>query len=94
MVWKKHLVSDPAVKQGQLCAKGTEVTVAEILNDLSDGMGAEDILKRHPGLQLTHVAAALAYAADLAASKHCYKCVADDLDKPKRLKPPKKQPAD
>jgi len=90
MVWKKHLVSDPAVKGGQLCAKGTEVTVAEMLNDLAEGAGAEEILRRHPGLQLTHVAAALAYAADLAASKHCYKCVADDLDKPKRKRPPKK----
>ena len=86
MVWKKHLGSDPEVKSGQLCAKGTQVTVAEILHDLSEGLGAEDILKRHPGLQLTHVAAALAYAADLAASKHCYKCVADDLDKPIRTK--------
>lgn len=94
MVWKKHLVSDPAVKQGQLCAKGTEVTVAEILNDLSEGMGAEDILSRHPGLHLTHVAAALAYAADLAASKHCYKCVADDLERPKRKKPGRKPNTD
>jgi uncharacterized protein (DUF433 family) len=90
MVWKKHLVSDPRVKEGQLCAKGTEVTVAEILNDLSEGMGAEEILKRHPGLQLPHVAAALAYAAELAASKHCYKCVAEDLEKPKRKKPGRK----
>lgn len=89
MVWKKHLVSDPAVKGGQLCAKGTEVTVAEILTDLSEGLGAEEILKRHPVLQLTHVAAALAYAAELAASKHCYKCVADDLEKHKRKKPAK-----
>lgn len=87
MVWKKHLVSDPEVKQGQLFAKGTEVTVAEILNDLSEGLGAEDILSRHPGLALTHIAAALAYAAELAASKHCYKCVADDLEKQKQKKP-------
>lgn len=93
MVWKRHLASDPAVADGQLCAQGTEVTVAEILNDLSEGAGAEQILERHPGLRLIHVAAALAYAADLAASKHCYKCVADDLEKPKRVKKPKaKQP--
>ena len=94
MVWKKHLVSDPDIKQGQLCAKGTEVTVSEILTALAEGLGAEDILKRHPGLQLGHVAAALAYAAELAASKHCYKCVADDLDRPKRKKPGKKPPAE
>ena len=86
MVWKRHLVSDPAVAKGQLCAQGTTVTVAEILNDLSEGAGAEQILERHPGLRLIHVAAALAYAADLASSKHCYKCVADDLEKPKRKK--------
>jgi len=86
MVWKRHLVSDPGVKDGQLCAQGTAVTVAEILSDLSEGAGAEQILERRPGLKLIHLAAALAYAADLASSKHCYKCVADDLEKPKRKK--------
>ena len=94
MVWKKHLVSDPGVKDGQLCANGTAVTVAEMLTDLSEGAGAEEILRRHPDLRLTHIAAALAYAAELAASKHCYKCVADDLDKPKRKKPAKKPPVE
>lgn len=89
MVWKRHLVSDPSVKDGQLCAQGTSVTVSEMLNDLSEGAGAEQILERHPGLKLIHLAAALAYAADLASSKHCYKCVADDLEKPKRTKKPK-----
>lgn len=89
MVWKRHLVSDPAVKDGQLCAQGTSVTVSEMLNDLSEGAGAEQILERRPGLKLIHLAAALAYAADLASSKHCYKCVADELEKPKRAKKPK-----
>lgn len=93
MVWQKYLVSDPELLDGQLCAKGTQVTVADILSDLAEGAGAEEILRRRPGLQLTHIAAALAYAAGLAASRHCYKCVADELEKPARSRPPKRKPS-
>lgn len=92
MVWQKYLVSDPCVRDGQLCAKGTRIAVADILDDLSEGAGAEEILRRRPGLALTHIAAALAYAAALAASRHCYKCVADELEKPVRPPRPKRKP--
>ena len=64
--WRKHLVSDPQVCHGQLCAKGTRVFVTNILDSLAEGASQEEILRSYPPLRPEHISAAIAYAAELA----------------------------
>ena len=64
--WREYLTSDPKVCQGQLCAKGTRVLVASILDSLAEGATREEILRSYPTLRPEHIDAALAYAAELA----------------------------
>jgi uncharacterized protein (DUF433 family) len=66
MNWTKHLVSYPSVCGGQLCAKGTRVPAAVILDSLAEGATEAEILGSYPSLKPIHVRAALAYAAQLA----------------------------
>jgi uncharacterized protein (DUF433 family) len=63
--WRAHLTSDPAVRGGQLCAKGTRVPVTVILDSLAEGLNRDDILRSYPTLVPVHIDAALARAAEL-----------------------------
>ena len=65
MNWTKYLSSRASVCGGQLCAKGTRVPVAVILESLAEGATEADILRSYPTLKPIHVRAALAYAAQL-----------------------------
>jgi uncharacterized protein (DUF433 family) len=58
--WPEHLTSDPKVCGGQPCAKGTRVLVTVILDNLTDGLGREEILGSYPTLEPIHIDAALA----------------------------------
>jgi uncharacterized protein (DUF433 family) len=64
--WTKYLLSTPGLCGGQLCAKGTRVAVAVILDSLAEGGSEQEILRSYPTLKPVHLRAALAYAADLA----------------------------
>lgn len=64
--WRAYLTSNPAVRGGQRCAKGTRVPVTVILDSLAEGAGREEILHSYPTLAPDHIDAALAYAAELA----------------------------
>jgi uncharacterized protein (DUF433 family) len=64
--WRQHLVSNPAICHGQLCAAGTRVFVTNILDSLAEGATREQILCSYPSLRLEHIDAAMAYAAQLA----------------------------
>jgi uncharacterized protein (DUF433 family) len=64
--WRQHLVSDPLICHGQLCAKGTRVFVTNILDSLAEGASREEILRSYPSLIPEHIDAAIAYAAELA----------------------------
>lgn len=68
MNWRRHLTSTPAVSGGQLCAKGTRVPAAVILESLAEGANEAAILRSYPTLKPIHIRAALAYAA--AVSKN------------------------
>ena len=65
MTWTRHLASRPSVSGGQLCAKGTRVPVAVILDSLAEGATQAETLRSYPTLKPIHVRAALAYAAQL-----------------------------
>jgi uncharacterized protein (DUF433 family) len=64
--WTRYLVSRRGVCGGQLCAKGTRVPVAVILDTLAEGASEAAILRSFPSLKPAHIRAAIAYAADLA----------------------------
>lgn len=67
--WHHHLTSDPHVHGGEMCAKGTHVSVKMILNCLEDGASRDEILRQYPGLRPAHIDAALAYAAEGGSAK-------------------------
>jgi uncharacterized protein (DUF433 family) len=57
---------DPLVCHGQACLKGTRIPVSIVLDCLSDGMMAEQIVERYPSLSVASIRAAAAYGAELA----------------------------
>jgi len=64
--WRQYLASNTQICHGQLCAKGTRVFVTNILDSLAEGASREEILGSYPSLKPEHIAAAIAYAAELA----------------------------
>jgi uncharacterized protein (DUF433 family) len=66
MDWRQYLNTDPHVCHGALCAAGTRVLVANILDSLAEGCSREEILRSYPSLRPEHIDAALVYAAELA----------------------------
>jgi uncharacterized protein (DUF433 family) len=69
MNWRERISVDPEVCHGKVCIKGTRVMVSVILDNLAAGETVEDILKSYPTLQREDIAAALAYAAELARER-------------------------
>jgi uncharacterized protein (DUF433 family) len=65
MNWKKHITSDPAICHGRACIKGTRVMVSVILDNMAEGLTADEILKSYPSLHKNDIKAAIAYAAEL-----------------------------
>jgi uncharacterized protein (DUF433 family) len=65
--WRKYLASNRDIAGGQLCAKGTRVPVAVILDSLAEGATGDEIVRSYPSLKEVHVRAAIAYAAALAS---------------------------
>lgn len=64
--WRDCLVSNPAICDGQLCARGTRVLVTNILHSMAEGATREEILGSYPSLRPEHIDAAISYAAELA----------------------------
>ena len=68
--WRQYLGSDPRICHGQLCAKGTRVFVANILDSLAEGSSRQEILTSFPTLLPEHIDAAIAYAAEQEMGVH------------------------
>jgi uncharacterized protein (DUF433 family) len=62
----QRLTSSPGVCHGNVCIKGTRVTVASILGDLAAGESIEAILADRPELSHDDVRAAADYGAEVA----------------------------
>jgi uncharacterized protein (DUF433 family) len=60
----KRITTNPAVRFGKPCVRGTRLTVGDVLGCLASGMSETELLEDFP--QITHddVLACLAYAAD------------------------------
>lgn len=66
MDWRTHISVDPNVMHGVACISGTRVPVSVVLDNLAAAMSVERILTEYPSLTRDAIAAALAYATELA----------------------------
>jgi uncharacterized protein (DUF433 family) len=69
MDWKPYISSDPSVMHGAVCFKGTRIPVSVVLDNLAANETVERIIHEYPSLTPEHIAAAFAYAADLARER-------------------------
>ena len=67
--WHERIVNDPKVCHGKACVRGTRIMVSVVLDNLAEGLSAEEIVRDYPPLVLDDVRAALAYAAELAGEE-------------------------
>ena len=69
MDWRERITVDPLVCHGKACIKGTRIMVSVILDNLAEGVSAEEILKSYPSLKSDDIRAAIAYAAELSRER-------------------------
>ncbi len=62
--YQQYISLNPGIRFGKPCIVGTRVAVQDILGWLASGMTNEEIIEDFPELTLTHIRAALAFAAD------------------------------
>jgi len=60
--WQESISIDPKVCHGKPCIKGTRIMVSVILDNLAEGLTAEEIVAEYPPLSLSNVKAAISYA--------------------------------
>jgi uncharacterized protein (DUF433 family) len=61
-----RITFDPNVMGGRACIRGMRITVSLILNLISNGMTAQEIVKEYPYLEEEDIRQSLQYAAWLA----------------------------
>ncbi|MDR1282732.1 MAG: DUF433 domain-containing protein [Opitutaceae bacterium] len=69
MNWHPRITTDPLICHGQACIKGTRIMVSVILDNLANGLPVGEIVALYPTLGKEDVAAAIAYAAELARER-------------------------
>lgn len=69
MDWRDYISSDPMVCHGKACITGTRVMVSVILDSLSDGLSAKEIVTSYPSVSEEAVQASLLYATQLARER-------------------------
>ena len=67
--YKNHIESNPSVMLGKPVIKGTRLTVEMILQKLSEGASAEQLIVAYPSLQINDILAVLAYASDIISTE-------------------------
>ena len=60
----QRITSDPAVRFGKPCVRGTRLTVGDVLGTLASGCSEADLLADFPQLCHEDVLACLAFAAE------------------------------
>jgi uncharacterized protein (DUF433 family) len=66
MLGFERITFDPDIMGGRACIRGMRVTVSLIINLLSNGMTAEEIIDAYPYVEKEDIQQALKYAAWLA----------------------------
>ena len=69
MNWKDRISVDPNICHGKVRIKGTRIMVSVVLDNLAEGLSADEIVRLYPTLKREGVAAAMAYAAELARER-------------------------
>ncbi len=69
MDYKEYIESNSEIMLGKPVIKGTRITVALILQRLSEGAAVEDIVSAYPSLTVNSISAALAYASDVVSNE-------------------------
>ena len=69
MHWHTRISTDPTICHGKACITGTRVMVSVVLDNLAAGADVAEILRLYPSLKPDDVAAAIAYAAELARER-------------------------
>lgn len=69
MDWKTRISVDPKVMHGAACIAGTRIPVSVVLDNLATGVSHDRLLQEYPTLRAEDIAAALAYAAELARER-------------------------
>jgi len=67
--WPEHISVDPNICHGKACIRGTRVMVSVILDNLAAGLSVAEIVHSYPSVNPEDIAAAIAYAADLARER-------------------------
>lgn len=67
--WRSHISTDPAICHGKACIKGTRIMVSVVLDNLASGASIDEIVRLYTTLKHEDVAAAIAYAAELARER-------------------------
>lgn len=67
--WRDLISVEPTICHGQACIKGTRIPFSVVLDALAEGSPAEAIIEEYPSLTLADIAAAIAYAAELARER-------------------------
>jgi uncharacterized protein (DUF433 family) len=66
MRWQDHIVATPDTLHGWPRFRDTRIPVAVVLDNLAAGVSAQELQPDYPTLPKDAIAAALAYAAELA----------------------------
>ncbi len=71
-----RITIDETICNGKPTIRGKRITVQTILEFLSAGDSAEDILKQYPSLELSDIKACLVFAAEMMNRGFSFKTVA------------------
>ena len=69
MDYRSYIESNPGVMLGKPVIKGTRITVALVLQRLSEGASPEELLLAYPNLKREDIRAVLGYASDVVANE-------------------------
>ena len=69
MDWRTRISIDPAICHGKACITDTRIMVSVVLDNLAAGQSPDEIVRLYPTLRREDVAAAVAYAAELARER-------------------------
>ena len=70
MNWRDYISVDPNVMHGVACIAGTRIPVSVVLDNLAARVPEQRLLTEYPSLTPEAIAAALAYAAELAREQN------------------------
>lgn len=65
MDWRDYIHSDPKILGGKPVFKGTRFSVERVLKLMGAGWTPQQIGAEYPGIEIEHLRAAAAFAADL-----------------------------